>query len=749
MFGLSRRTVLLSLALFIFTLLIYAITVPNSNPGFADSDEFLTVAKVIGVPHPPGYPLYTLLAILISRLPLFFFSFAGRINFLSSIFHALTILCIFLTGIILLKRHASHNKDQNIIIISSTIGVLSLAVAFSFWLKAIITEVFALHSLFVAFILFLVVLWSHVFRDQKEKAQKILFISAFIAGLALSHHQIILLMFPVYAVWVLIHDVKIFLDKKFITISIISFLIGFALPYVYVPFAAYRNPTINWEHADNVKGLFRLVSRKVYAERQLGGTAYINTQFDIFASLKGIIPFVQYLFSNFGIASFFLGIIGAISLIIRKQYKIFILILLGIVGGGLFFAMYVPVPPEQIYDATYFGFVSVHQRFLIGSLMFYSLFISFGVYALYIFGKRVNKNFAVGIVALLFSIPLITGFIHYQDIKKNAFTYYHDFAKMVLESLEPNALYICFGDQACFGTLYLQEVEGVRPDVFIVPGDFTIRTRKNLLSKNKGLFLTQEDNPLYMFKDVVSLNIEKRPIYVLGFSPEATLLDVHSLTGNPFFLNPRGCGISQITKKPLLLKQSEACKNFTKKVDSYTAAEKAIFGKSYRAFFALRNLFSGVVYLNQRCFTQAQQEFASAQMYYPSYKNAQIMQKQIPKKIDNSLCPFGKIVPAEKYAEVAAKYLEKNDFERTIYAVNQAKLLDPKNIQYRLTLADVYLRINALRNAEIEYKDILVLDSKNKIARERLAQIEELRSKGVEPTVMLKKYFKLQDESPR
>ncbi|MGH7740169.1 MAG: protein O-mannosyl-transferase family, partial [bacterium] len=79
---------LLVLAGFLFLL-------PAVNPTFYadDSAETITAAWLLGLPHPPGYPLYTLIGHLFSSLPLGGIGF--RVNLLSALLAALNSLLIF------------------------------------------------------------------------------------------------------------------------------------------------------------------------------------------------------------------------------------------------------------------------------------------------------------------------------------------------------------------------------------------------------------------------------------------------------------------------------------------------------------------------------------------------------------------------------------------------------------------------------------------------------------------------------
>ena len=104
-----------------------------------DAGDLVTAAYVRGVAHPPGYPLYTFLAYLLTKLP--FSTVAGRVTFLSTIPAIITLPLVFASMFLLIKRE-----------IVSLIATFSFGFSYLFILLAIIPEVFALHLLFVSLV---------------------------------------------------------------------------------------------------------------------------------------------------------------------------------------------------------------------------------------------------------------------------------------------------------------------------------------------------------------------------------------------------------------------------------------------------------------------------------------------------------------------------------------------------------------------------------------------------------------------
>jgi len=84
----QRMPALISVLVFLIAASVYLLTLTPTVP-FWDSGEFIAVANILGVPHPPGTPLYVLIARVATLVP--WASVAQRVNALSAISAALTI----------------------------------------------------------------------------------------------------------------------------------------------------------------------------------------------------------------------------------------------------------------------------------------------------------------------------------------------------------------------------------------------------------------------------------------------------------------------------------------------------------------------------------------------------------------------------------------------------------------------------------------------------------------------------------
>ncbi|HEX9653867.1 MAG TPA: DUF2723 domain-containing protein, partial [bacterium] len=123
--------------MFLIALIVYGRTVAPTT-SYWDCGEFITCAYILGVPHPPGAPLYILVGRIFTMLP-FFDDIGLRVNILSVILSALTIMFTYLIIVRLLRewRGIPETIEQKIIMYTGgVIGALALAFSDSFWFNA-------------------------------------------------------------------------------------------------------------------------------------------------------------------------------------------------------------------------------------------------------------------------------------------------------------------------------------------------------------------------------------------------------------------------------------------------------------------------------------------------------------------------------------------------------------------------------------------------------------------------------------
>lgn len=179
----------IALGLFSAILFVYVQTLAL---GLAKGDggELQHTLAVLGVAHPTGYPLYTLVGWLWAKL-IPFGTIAWRVNLFSAVCGAAAAVMVY--GIVyrLTRR-----------VLPALAGASFLAFSPNFWILSSTTEVYTLHALFVAAIFYLLLVW----RDAGTRRSKVLIPVTFVYGLSLSHHRSMLLLAPAILLFVLLEQ---------------------------------------------------------------------------------------------------------------------------------------------------------------------------------------------------------------------------------------------------------------------------------------------------------------------------------------------------------------------------------------------------------------------------------------------------------------------------------------------------------------------------------------------------------------
>jgi len=176
----SKRSFPVDSIIFVLGLSLYVHTLaPTVLP--SNSGEFQFVADVLGIAHPPGYPLYTMLGKLFTLLP--FGDVAYRVNLMSAFFAALTLA--------LVSRTVRRVTDSTL---GGVVGALALGTSTTFWAQATTANTRSLTAFFAALMLFALVNYARNRRDF----YLVLFALAF--GLGITHHgSLVFLVLPFIA----------------------------------------------------------------------------------------------------------------------------------------------------------------------------------------------------------------------------------------------------------------------------------------------------------------------------------------------------------------------------------------------------------------------------------------------------------------------------------------------------------------------------------------------------------------------
>ncbi|MCZ6602678.1 MAG: DUF2723 domain-containing protein [Planctomycetota bacterium] len=247
-----RPVLLISITLFVAPLAIYVLTLAPTFV-FADSAELALAATTGGVAHPPGFPLYLVLAGLFSHLPLGD-DVAYRLNIFSALAAALTAPTIYL-GLHLLLRSEVHRDDLESEIrladhAPPATAALLFAFSLTFWQQATIVEVYTLNLAMTSF-LFLLAAAHYRFCCMRAPRIWVIVVFGLVAGLGVANHLTLAFFLPGSGLLILLAPHQSRGQRiRSIGISVSAAVVVGLAAYSVLPIRAATDPILNWGDPD-------------------------------------------------------------------------------------------------------------------------------------------------------------------------------------------------------------------------------------------------------------------------------------------------------------------------------------------------------------------------------------------------------------------------------------------------------------------------------------------------------------------
>ena len=425
----------------LLSLVIYSLTLQPSIPG-GDGGELVITSYVMGIAHPPGYPLETLLGKLFTLFSLG--SIAARVNYLSAVCSAGA------AGFIVLMI---NRWTRNL-----WAGILSAGLfAFSplVWQYSVIAEVLALNNLLAAALLYLSI------RYFQEHEKKILQISFLVMGLGLSNHHTFLFVALPMAIFLLwSRDTA---GKKGFWKLPAFFTLGLT-PYLYLPIAGSRLPSFAWGDTANFSGFFAHLLRLEFGTFQLGASSMRQ---DALENGNGVFEKIGIYFRTLSSEALIVGLLLAVVGVIytwssknpRRENRFGKFVLTSFVFYTVVFGA---LSNFNLSVPFYFG---IQARFWQLPNMLAFCFAGVGL------AEAARRNFpsraawaAPGVVILI----LAQIALNYTKQDQHQNTVVREFGRSLLANVEPGSILIVSSDVAWTSTRYLQLCEGFRNDVQVV-----------------------------------------------------------------------------------------------------------------------------------------------------------------------------------------------------------------------------------------------------------------------------------------
>ena len=420
---------------------VYAYSAPRTVT-LEDDGLFIMSSYFLGIDHPPGYPLLTLLGKLFTLLPVG--SIALRVHLLSAFFGALTCVALWLVVRALFADA-----------VSAYTGAVLYGLSATFWSQAIIAETYTLNTFFF-FCLFYLAL---VFLATKNL--RVLYVFAGVFGLSLANHWPLMLLSTPCLVLLLLPARREVLRASPRMLGI-AFVVC-VLPYLWMVVRSRMDPEINfYGPISDFESLLFFVSRQGFRNVDVSQSADIADKLDYQGFL--LMEMVrQYTPVGAALAGF-----GLVQQFRRLNLSTAFALLAGWLGSSLVLGAMLGFDYEPLMKAAI-------RRY---PLIPYGILAVWLVLALDALTSRVRRAAAAVRVGTFAALAAVV-FLSHRDVNvRRDDTWARDYATAVLESLDKGAVLFVHGDDDSFPIGYMNRVEGFRPDV-------TLYNDEGLLFRNR------------------------------------------------------------------------------------------------------------------------------------------------------------------------------------------------------------------------------------------------------------------------
>ena len=416
-------------------LLLYTCTLGPTITG-EDSGEFVAAAYTLGIPHPPGYPLYCLIGHLFTYLPMG--EVAWRVNFMSAFFGAAAVFIVSLLVVCLTRNRFA------------AVGAgLALTCSRELWAQSVIAEVYSMNAFFFALCLLLLLLWREARRPRQ------LYVFAVLFGLGMTVHYTFALLAPLFALYVFCTDrcipVQALRGKqlRLATYPMLCLVASatFLLVFLYLPIRSRTNPPVDWGNPETLENMYHVIRRTQFE--------FMFHQYprSVARLLGQLAVYGRFWLGEFLPLGALIGVWGLLVLLRRRPGYAMMLL-----GSAL--AVVVGFCYWQNFEQTR-EWLWVMRVFGIPAYMVTAVGIGVGLETLWRRGGGFRAA-AVLVAVLVVAGPLGA---HWRRNDKSDYFWTRDYGVNILESLPPDAIYVSQSDHGSFSVLYLQAVKGMRPDV--------------------------------------------------------------------------------------------------------------------------------------------------------------------------------------------------------------------------------------------------------------------------------------------
>lgn len=467
---LSNENVI-TILLLISSFVVYLFTICPSV-GFTDSGELAVVACTLGIAHPTGYPLITLVGRVWTMFPSPFEEII-RLNVLSALLTALGVSIFFklLRALRRSKRifgvEVFDRKWKGLYIFDIVSIVSSLILSFSttYWSQSTAFEVYSFHVTLILITLLLFIKGIDQQLRSPEHVSKYLISSAYVLGLSFSNHMTSILLLP-GLLWLYFKSFgfsKQVIKKTCVFVP--AFLLGLSV-YLYLPIRSAGDPILDWGHPADLERLYWHLSGKQFSVWLFSGWNVVKKQ-------------LYYYINHFTMEFNFvlLVFIGMGFLYLWKKNR------------NLFFFVLLLFLSCIIYSINYDIF-DIDSYFLL-SYISICIVIAYGLY--FAICELMVRNIVHGFILWLMVVllPVFQLLSNWNRASEADNFLAEEYVHQAFSKIEPNSIVISTQwDYFVSPAYYFQHIKKERPDITIID--------KHLLQNRSWYFFQLERNARWL-----------------------------------------------------------------------------------------------------------------------------------------------------------------------------------------------------------------------------------------------------------
>jgi len=426
---------------FIFPLFILLISTVPPSVYLGDCGETITCSFTLGIQHPPGYPVFSVIGKLFSFLPLGDGSF--RIYLMSVCFTLLNFFLIYL---------ATSHVFRLINLPGSGISLFTPALlyilCFTVWQQSTIAK----GGIYILNITFLLLQTLALLRLYKKKNSfpSFFYLFCLIGGISFGNHLMLqVILAPAYFFILFKSGVIKNFTLKRVLFSLLFFIAGFSV-YLYLPIRA-KTALINWGDPSTFSSFLEVITRYQYLRSEI--TRSLTSSL---AQSWKFLTSVSYAYAYAGVIFIFAG-----AYMLYKKEKNLLIYALSIPALFLLVtSVYLNLSPERLY---------LMETYITPVYFPLSLLAGLGIYYLSDKIKRFLPVKAMMIPVIFISAVLLLQLaLFYPRLDKSRYYYVYDYNRNMLSTAEQNSIIFITGDGVVFPSWYLKYIKKFRPDLILI-----------------------------------------------------------------------------------------------------------------------------------------------------------------------------------------------------------------------------------------------------------------------------------------